>query len=158
MSAAPGGGEPLHTVQLLGAPVLVWERTSIHVAELLREFALVAIGAGDGHVPDALLTLVADMRARFADVGAAQEAELEAALTAGERTHDFVYRVPAAAGEACRVLQDLLDQADEHCARGRELITLVSPPDQRRFRAWYLQEFGRQIAGEPPRPWDGPTA
>ena len=158
MSTGPAEGEPLHTVLLLGAPVRVWERTSIHVAELLREFALVAIGAGDGHVPDALLQLVADIRGRFAGIGAAQEAELEAALSVGERTHDFRYRVPAAVGEACRVLGELLDQADEHCAQGRELITLVSPPDQRRFRDWYLEEFPRQIAGQPPRPWDGPTA
>jgi hypothetical protein len=24
------------------------------------------------------------------------------------------------------------------------------------FTRWYLDEFRRQVAGEPPRPWDGP--
>jgi hypothetical protein len=33
---------------------------------------------------------------------------------------------------------------------------LARPDLHVRFADWYLDEFRRQIAGEPPHPWDGP--
>jgi hypothetical protein len=148
-------------VQLVGAPVRLWDRTSEHTNELMREFALLAIGQGSGltdlHLPARLRRLVADLQERFVGVGDAPRAELEAAFAAGQPTVDLTYQVPAEAGPACRDLRDLLAEADDYCAQGRRLITLVSPEDQRRFRDWYLGEFVRQCAGSPPQPWTEPV-
>ena len=152
-------GVELITVHVLAAPVLVWDRASAHTADLLREFALLTIGAENGltrGVPGELLELVAELRARYAGISADQTAELDRAVEAGECSRDFTYRVPVAVSEACAPLLALLDAADEYCAGGRELMTLVSPGDQRDFRHWYLGEFIRQIAGEAPQPWTGP--
>lgn len=153
-------GARLHTVRILQAPVRVWDRASSHTAELMREFALLRIGDESGttrQVPGRLLELVADLRARYAGTSAAQTQELEQAVEDGERTRDFSYEVPDGVADACRTLLSLLDEADEYCAAGGTLMTLVSPPDQQAFRTWYLQEFIRQVEGEPPRPWTGPT-
>ncbi|MCW2615895.1 MAG: hypothetical protein JWN08_2889 [Frankiales bacterium] len=154
-------GIALRTVHVLRAPVRVWDRAGTHTAELLREFALLTIGSQAGttrQVPDELLALVGDLRARYAGASSAQAAELEQAVEAGESVHDFTYEVPDGIGQACQTLLELLDAADDYCRQGDRLITLVSPPDQQAFRTWYLGEFVRQSAGLPPRPWDGPTA
>jgi hypothetical protein len=151
---------PLHTIRILQAPVRIWDRAGNHTAELMREFALLKIGTESGttrQVPERLLDLVADLRARYAGTSADQALELEEAVEADERTHDFTYQVPEGVGEACARLRDLLDEADAFCAQGTALMTLVSPTDQREFRSWYLGEFIRQSAGEPPRPWTGST-
>jgi hypothetical protein len=36
------------------------------------------------------------------------------------------------------------------------MLALGRSDVQKRFAAWYLQEFRRQVAGEPAQPWDGP--
>jgi hypothetical protein len=151
--------ERLHEVRVLRAPVRLWDRSSQHTTELMREFALLRIGQESGttrhHVPVALLALVADLRERYAGTSSAQEAELQAAVDSGERSHDFTYRVPASAGQACLDLLDLLDAADAFCAEGTELITSPAPADQVAFRRWYLLEFVRQLAGDAATPWPG---
>lgn len=155
---APAGppADDLRVVRVLQAPLGLWDRAAQHTAELMREFALLRIGRDTGttrDVPDALLELVAQLRARYAGTSAQQEGELETALLAGELTRDFTYHVPPGVGEACATLLDLLDAADDYCADGHDLMTLVSPPDQRAFRRWYLGEFVQQLAGRPPQPW-----
>lgn len=153
-------GTPVRTIEILQAPVRLWDRSTTHTAELMREFALLTIGSESGttrHVPDRLLGVVADLRARYAGISARQAEQVERAVTAGELTLDVSYQVPPCVAEACQTLQDLLDEADEFCARGTALMTLVSPPDQQEFRRWYLQEFIRQSAGQPPTPWTGST-
>ena len=37
-----------------------------------------------------------------------------------------------------------------------DLITVAMPEDCRAFREWFLEEFARQAAGQPPTPWEGP--
>lgn len=146
-------------VHLLDVPVQVWGRTREHTAELMREFALLQVGEDTGtatrHVPSALLQLVADLRLRYGGTPE-QDAQLDAALEGGVLTQDFVYDVPAEAVEACLALQAMFDAADDYCAQGRELMTLVSPVDQQAFRTWYLEEFIRQVRGQDPTPWAGP--
>lgn len=147
----------LHTVQILAAPLLLWEASAAHTAELMRELALVKIGADTGadrRLPERLLGLIADLRARYAGVSARQSAQFERALADGLSHADFSYDVPASVAPACRTL---LEEADEYCADGDTLITLVSPPEQRAFRAWYLQEFVRQVQGGLPQAWSGPA-
>lgn len=148
------------TVHLLGVPIRLWERATAHNEELLREFMLVHIGATTGtatkHVPAALLRMMADLRQRYAGITSAQSEQLEAALRVGEQRRDFTYDVPRGVGAACTSLQLLMDEADDYCRNGTDLMTLVSPEDQRQFRRWFLQEFVRQEAGEAPKPWTGP--
>lgn len=85
------GGEPLHTVHVLAASLQLWDDSSEHTAELMREFALPSLGAQERlprEVPAQLVELVADLRARYAGAGASQAADLRAALDAGEQTRD----------------------------------------------------------------------
>jgi hypothetical protein len=137
--AAPvPGGEPLHTVHVLAAPLQLWDDSSEHTAELMREFALLSLAAQERltrEVPAQLVELVADLRA---------------ALDAGEQTRDFRYEVPASVTDVCRTLLQLLDQADDYCAGGA-LINGGQPTEQWAFRHWYLGEFVAQLGGRPPR-------
>lgn len=149
-------GVPVVHVRVLAAPLELWSEASQHTAELMREFALLRIGAESGltrGVPDRLLDVIADLRARYAGVSSHQLEQLHAAMDAGETERDFTYDVPPAMAEGCVTLLGLLDEADEYCADGRELMTLVSPPEQRAFRHWYLGAFIDQVAGADPVPW-----
>jgi len=153
------GGQPLIEVSVCRAPLRLWDRSREHIDGLLREFTLIVIGLEQDrehvhHVPYRLIQVADELRDRYAGLSTAQTAELDDALDRGEVARDFTYLVPAEIADVCKELQDLLDEADVYCAEG-ELMTLVSPPEQRSFRHWYLQEFVRQIAGEPPLPWPG---
>lgn len=148
---------PLTEVRVLAAPVPLWDEAAAHTQELMREFALLRIGAEAGTtrpVPQRLLDLVAELRTRYAGTSAAQEAEFEQAVAAGRPSIDLVYAVPDGVGPACQQLLDLLDEADAYCADGG-MITLLTPPEQVAFRRWYLGEFVRQTAGADPQPWPG---
>lgn len=147
----------LHSVRLLNAPLLLWERSSQHTAELLREFNLLTIGLDHGGpaVPRRLLALVRDLQVRFAGSGEDQMVEREEALHEGRTSVDLSYQVPGEAADGLEALLVQLDDADDFCRSGA-LITLAAPEDQRQFREWYLGEFIRQIRGEPPTPWPGP--
>ena len=83
-------------VRILGLPVDVYQQAAEHNDELMREFALIkGQGAGDGAaVPDRLLALVDEMRARFAGFTTQPEAELAEAAASGGATIDLVYLVP----------------------------------------------------------------
>jgi hypothetical protein len=60
--------------------------------------------------------------------------------------------IPASGGVAMTRLRDAMDEADQWCESG-ELLTLVTPPDCRAFRSWFLNEIIRQVAGESPIAW-----
>jgi hypothetical protein len=64
-------------------------------------------------------------------------------------------RMQRSIGESMAALSELLVEADDFCREG-DLITVAMPRDCRAFREWFLNEFVRQIAGEPPTPWSGP--
>ena len=66
---------------------------------------------------------------------------------------EVVYRVPSDVAGAATALLALLDEADEFCRSGQHLLTVVSTPEVRRYRHWYLSEFVRQIGGDEPVPW-----
>ena len=75
------------------------------------------------------------------------------AIERGESTVDFELPVPAEAGSAARLLMTTMEETDAWCERG-ELLTLASPPEQRRMRRWFFGEIERQTAGGEPIPWD----
>ena len=140
-------------VSILGMPLAVMQRSSEHSDELLREFALIR-EEGSDHVPARLLALVEELRARFGSFSEGALQAMQDAVERGDETIDLLYEVPPAVGDAARQLGDLLDEADEFCRAG-DLLTLATPPEGVAFRRWYLDEFQRQIDGQPPRPWSG---
>lgn len=152
MSAEAGA---LVEVRLIGVPVDAYGLASQHHDELRREFALIAQarGADDRSVPARLLAVVEELNRRFASFTAGPGQDLEASLKDGRPTVDVVYRVPVEAGPAAAEFDALLDEADEFCRAGAELLTLAAPPRAVAFRRWFLGEFARQAAGQPPTPW-----
>lgn len=145
----------LVTVRLLAVPVDLQRFTAEHVDGLRREFDLLTrTGIPEGSVPQRLLDLIAELRSQFGGFVDRPAAELQAAIAQGLASVDLEYHVPAEVVDAADRLGRLLDEADRYCLSGRHLVTLVTPPDARRFRQWFLGEFRRQVAGEDPMPWD----
>jgi hypothetical protein len=146
--------DELVEVRLIGLPLEVWQRTQEHVDGLLREFALIVQDAeARAAAPGRLLSLVEELSAGYGSFSEEQRREMEAALERAERSIDLTYEVPPAAAGAARQLGDMLDEADDYCRRGDHLLTLATPPDELRFRHWFISEFVDQLGGAPPTPW-----
>lgn len=144
------------SVRLIGFPLQVYGRSLEHSAELLREFSLIALGQRDGHnpaLPARLLAIIDALTQDYAGVTDATDARRDQALEAALESIDLTYLVPPSAGEACRALRAVLEEADEFCESGESLLTLATPAEARRFRDWYFDEFISQIAGAAPTPW-----
>lgn len=153
----PDGADGLHEVRLLNVPVRLLVAGREHHDDVMREFAMLALAedADAEHAPKRLLELVDVLGRRYAAAAARPDAEVDAAIARGETSIDLVYHVPDHVEAAANELAALMDEADEFC-RERRLLALARPPLVIEFSRWYLDEFRRQIAGEPPRPWDGP--
>lgn len=149
---------PLVTVRLLRLPVDVQARASQHADELIREFQLIAAQLHDEpsavtHTPIRLIRLIDTLTNEYSTFTGEPEQQIERAIAEGDLVIDeLVYRVPAAVAGAAHELGVMLDECDEFCRSG-ELLTLATPPELLRYRRWYLGEFGRQVAGEPPIAW-----
>lgn len=151
------GPEDEREVRLLRVPVRVMVAGRQHHDELMREMALLAL-ALDEHpepLPHRLIALVDTLGRRYAASTARPDAEVDAAFERGEASIDLTYTVPAHVVEAADRLAALMAEADEFC-RAEKMLTLERTPTLVRFSEWYLDEFRRQVAGLPPRPWDGP--
>ena len=145
-------------VYLLRLPLRIWQRTQEHVDGLLREFALIGEDPeARAATPGRLLDLVRELSAGFGSFSEAQQVMMEEALAAGAEEIDLVYHVPVVAGPAAQQLGDMLDEADEYCRRGDHLLTLATPPEELRFRRWFIGEFVDQLAGAAPTPWSSDT-
>ncbi len=170
-AAGPDGpaGAELVAVHLLRVPVALHARAQEHGEALGRELRLIAEqlrpdGAGPAaarthaELPSRLVELVALLGQQYSGFTVEQEDALEAAAADGVPELDLVFRVPSSAGAAAVALGAVLAEADEYCRAGQHLLTLATPPDLVTYREWYLDEFTRQIAGAPPRPWPDVTA
>ncbi len=150
----PEAQPDLVEVRLLQLPLEVWQRTQEHVDGLLREFALmVADDEARAATPGRLLNLFNQLSAGYGSFSEAQRVEMEEALAQGETEIDLTYHIPPAAAPAAQQLGDMLDEADEYCRRGDHLLTLATPPEELRFRRWFISEFVDQLGGAPPTPW-----
>lgn len=149
--------EPLHTVRLVGVPVRVLAAGRQHHDELMREFALLALSEDEHRhdVPKRLTELIDTLGRRYATVVQRPDAELDAALAAGDDTVDLTYQVPGHIVDDAARLEQLLSDADEFCCT-EQMLTLARGEVDRDFTHWYLDEFRRQIAGQPPLAWAGP--
>ena len=142
-------------VRLVGFPLRVWQVATEHHEELRREFALLMLSSTHSDVPRRLIELIEDITVRFAGATESGDVERDAALARGEESVDLTFRVPAAGRDASIALGRMLDEADDFCRAGDQLLTLATPESALAFRRWYLSEFVRQIDGLPARPWPG---
>jgi hypothetical protein len=144
-------------VRFFGFPLDVQARASEQHEELMREFALLAISkptSRRGHpVPQRLIDLIDRLSREYGGVGSATDGERDAARERGELRTDLEYEVPAAVADACRALDEMLDEANEFCREGERLLTLAPSRELIAFRRWYLGEFIAQIAGGEPTSW-----
>jgi hypothetical protein len=150
------GPEPVELVEvrLLRLPLGLWLRAQEHADDLLREFALVAADAdARAATPGRLLKLIDELTAGYGQFSDSQRRAMDAAVERGDREIDLVYHVPPGAAGAAQQLGDIFDEADEYCRRGDHLLTMATPPEQVRFRNWFIGEFVEQLAGRPPVPW-----
>lgn len=145
------------SVHLRGIPVPLWARTQEHTDELLREFMLIASDRareGAGHdVPGRLTALIDELTQQYGEFSGPNEQRLADAAAAGAEAIDLDYELPPGVAEAAAHLGQLLDDADDYCRRGQHLLTLATPHELVRFRRWFLEEFERQVAGQPPTTW-----
>ena len=145
---------PLIEVRILSLPVPIWERAREHGDGMMREFALIQLSESDHHgVPRRVLELANELKDRFSEFTTGTDAEMAAGAASKATEIDLLYKVPADISDACVRLGSLLDEADGYCRAGEHLLTLVTPPEARAFRVWFLEEFVRQIVGEEPLPW-----
>lgn len=153
----PEGSDGLYEVRLLNVPLRLLVAGREHHDDVMREFAMLALAEeiDAAHTPQRLLDLVDVLGRRYAAAAARPDAEIDAAVARGETTIDLVYHVPDHVQAAADELAALMDEADEFC-RERKLLALARPQPVIDFSRWYLGEFRRQIAGEPPQPWAGP--
>jgi hypothetical protein len=152
----PDLGEELFEVRLVNLPLRLLVAGREHHDEVMREFAMMALDeSGGDHAPARLRELVDVLGRRYGAVTARPDAEVDAAVSRGAQTIDLVYHVPSHVADAAVTLEGLMAEVDDFC-RDRQLLSLERSPLQLRFAHWYLDEFRRQINGEPPAPWDGP--
>jgi hypothetical protein len=154
-AGAPESADRLVTVQLLGTPLRLLAAGREWHDSVLGELRSRALQPPGGEVPPQLAELTQVLGVRYGQAAARPDAEVDAALDAGELRRDLVYRVPAGAAEAARTLDRLMAQADQLCAAGL-LLTPPRPPLVVRFAGWYVEQFSRQCSGQGPQPWDGP--
>jgi hypothetical protein len=134
----------------------VLEATRRHHDELMHEFSLLAVQENlSDDVPKRMLELIDTLGRQYANTSDRSDAQVNAAIERGDATVDVTYEVAEHVVDAADRLGALMDEADEFCKR-EQMLTLQRPPIAKEFADWYLEEFRRQIAGEPPRPWDGP--
>ena len=144
------------TVRLLAMPVKVFVHYRLWYEELRRELRLLALNHGaDYPLAQELSELTVQVEAeRRQAVGIDR---LNAAMEDGLDRVDLEYDVLGSTRETMTRLLRLLEEADVFC-REQRLLTLEPTQQQIDLRRWYLGEFGRQAAGEEPRPWFGSYA
>jgi hypothetical protein len=148
--------DTMHEVRLIAVPVRVMVAGREHHDELMREFALLALARSDiAPVPTRLVELTQILGIRYGSATARPDEAVDAALTRGDDTIDLTYVVPAHVVDGADTLSALMAEADEFC-RSEQLLTLERSPILADFAEWYLDEFRRQVKGEPPQPWSGP--
>ncbi len=145
------------TVVLRGYPVELGVSVVEHVEDWMREFALVALARDAGttghEVPQRLQEMARQLSGRYARELSEPERTRAAAAARGDATVDLVYPLRPESAPAALGWRDLMHEVDRYCA-AEELLTLQRTPRQVAFTDWLTDEFVRQSAGEPPRPWD----
>ena len=154
------GEAALVQVHLLGVPLQTRTRYLQHLDALVRELALLRIGAQqhpESFLPPRLLRVAAELRSSYAPYQPAAAAVMEAALAAGEDSCDVTYLLPLTLLPLARDMAAALEEADDFCRREQHLLTLPATPEVVAYRRWLFGEFQRQLAGQGPRAWRRPA-
>lgn len=153
----PDVAHGLCEVRLQNVPLRILAASREHYDEVMREFAMLALDEGvhTNHAPARLIELVDILGRRYGTASARPDAEIDDALARGATTIDLLYHVPDHVADAAEQLESLMRETDEFCQQ-QQMLALARPPLFVRFSEWYLDQFRRQVSGEPPRPWDGP--
>ena len=156
---AGGADRPLHEVRLIGVPVQVLIAAREHHDDVMREFTVLAVDEPDlrSSAPHRLTVLTEILGARYGATASRPDSVVDEAARRGERTVDLTYQVPAEVIAAADQLETLMAQADEFCCT-EQMLALPRTPLLVQFAQWYLDEFRRQISGQPPQPWTGPLS
>ena len=145
--------DDLVTVRLLDVPVGLRFASMEHGDGLVREMVLLQQDPASS-VPVRLVELADEVANVYGPFTTAANEELEKAYRSGVGTlPELVYRVPSSIGALITRIRTVLTEVDEYCRSGKHLLTLETPPDIATYRAWSLDEFTRQLAGELPTPW-----
>lgn len=144
------------TVTLVGVPVDLYFEASRHMAEIVREFALISFGdrsGVNGRVPAQLLGLVDQLGKRYSNNTDAIRTQIEAGAEVGRSTVDVELPADEQAATITEILTDLLDAADEFCRSG-DLLTLAAPPEIVAWRHWWRDQVVAQVRDDAePQAW-----
>jgi anti-anti-sigma factor len=144
--------DKLFQVQIIGFPLQLWSRAASHQEDIKREFDIIRAGELEDSVPNRLHLLLQQLGGQYASEETWQEIRRLAAR--GDELCDVTFSVPFGAAEAARQLASILNEVDEYCRSGLNLISLATPADLVAFREWFLEEFPNQIEnGKPPVAW-----
>lgn len=140
-------------IEFARLPVNLYVDFRRHYQELRRELRLLSL-AHETDYPVA--KNLSDLFRRFDDEfrKARGADKLDSAIASGEDRADISLVVPSSCPATSAQMIDLLELADAFC-RAERLLSLATTPQQLQFQRWWLGEFGRQAAGEAPRPWAG---
>lgn len=152
--SADSDDDTLVEVRLLATPVRVWQRTAEHHDELMREFALMALGPSATPLPARLLALVDIFGRRYGAAGARPDDVRDAALDQAKDRLDLTFDVPRSTAVSALRMRELLDEAELFC--WEHLLTLAQPKVQSDFARWWVVQFVDQCKGGPATPWPGP--
>ena len=143
-------------VLLLDYPVVLGASVSEHVNDWMREFRLMALGQQTGvvaqDVPDRLAEMVQHLSRHYATELSEPDRLRSAALARGDATVDLPYPVRPETEATVVGWKAVLADVDHYCA-AEDLLTLQRTPEQVALSDWVCEEFVRQLAGQPPRPW-----
>jgi len=143
-------------IEVLGVPLRSFIDFQRHYRELRREVRLLALAHGAEYplaedLADLFGSLERDLRQ---GLGVRQ---VDEALSSGAPTADLTLSMPLETAAGTGRFMELLDRADDF-ARQQRLLSLARTPGQQRFQRWFLGEFVRQQAGEPPLAWQDAPA
>ena len=147
LDATPGADR--YTVVLGEVPTPLLLRAKTHVDNLVREFKLASVasassGAPGNEVSTHLAQLIDTVVHRFVDARESIKRQAVAAHDAGLERTRLELHLGAEAAEAGEAYLAALDEVDAYC-RAMRLLTLETPPEQRVFRRWYVEEIIRQV-------------
>lgn len=146
-------------LELLNFPVDRFQRARQHADAVQRELDVLRIeGARAGHVPRRADEIIADLDARFTGYRATMDT-LDGLVAQGADHADVLIPVlgdPEERAAAVQAFADLLDEVDAYCESGDQLLTVVTPPELRAFRAWLFAEVIGQLRGAAPSAWTSP--
>ena len=134
-----------YTVVLGEVPTDLLLRAKTHVDNLVREFKMASAGTqGVSEVSGHLATLIDTVVNRFVDAREGIKRQAVAAYEQGLERTRLELHLGADAADAGEAYLAALDEVDAYC-RAMRLLTLETPPEQRVFRRWYVEELVRQV-------------